>query len=367
MTLAAETMSSILQSPQSSSAVSSKSKLGFSIDSIVGAKNNVVFRSDSQSPPSPRDLEHASQKLRESLTSIVSPTDLSLRSSFFDQRDSRGPPFHHHHHPFGLISSSPRSPPAGSPSSNNASLSFHRMAAAAMAAAQAAAAGNASAGVSPPPTRGRSRSRSRSPAEYERESRKRRCSSTSPSLQRRLSSSSSPNPPSSSSQLGASPQPSSQPPSLVRPIPTNGSLPGSSNGGLPLAQSYLDHLANLKAFYDQSAAAAISAAVSSASGNSPTTCSISQGPPPSGPHPGLGHLGHLGGPLGHLGLHRPPGMGHPGLPPMFLGSGGPAGTPLPPQIPREYPLYPWFISRRFPGGESLNNHAILLNTSCTTN
>ena len=40
MTLASETMSSILQSPQSSSAVSSKSKLGFSIDSIVGAKNN---------------------------------------------------------------------------------------------------------------------------------------------------------------------------------------------------------------------------------------------------------------------------------------------------------------------------------------
>ena len=76
MTLASETMSSILQSPQSSNAVSSKSKLGFSIDSIVGAKNNSVFRSDSHSPPSPRDIEHASQKLRESLTSIVSPTDL---------------------------------------------------------------------------------------------------------------------------------------------------------------------------------------------------------------------------------------------------------------------------------------------------
>ena len=133
MTLASETMSSILQSPQSSSAVSSKSKLGFSIDSIVGAKNN-VFRSDSQSPPSPRDIEHASQKLRESLTSIVSPTDLSLRNSFFDQRDSRNPLLHHH--PFGLLSGSPRSPPTGSPSSNNASLSFHRMAAAAMAAGQ---------------------------------------------------------------------------------------------------------------------------------------------------------------------------------------------------------------------------------------
>lgn len=341
MTLASETMSSILQSPQSSSAVSSKSKLGFSIDSIVGAKNN-VFRSDSQSPPSPRDIEHASQKLRESLTSIVSPTDLSLRNSFFDQRDSRNPLLHHH--PFGLLSGSPRSPPTGSPSSNNASLSFHRMAAAAMAAAQAAAAGGQAPGVSPPPTRGRSRSRSRSP---DFESRKRRCSSSSPSHPR--PSSSSPNPPSSSSQLGASPQPSSQPPSLIRPIPTNGGLPGTSNGGLPLAQSYLDHLANLKAFYDQSAAAAISAAVSS-SGNSPTTCSISQGPPP-GPHPALGHLGPLGGPLGHLGLHRPPGMGHPGLPPMFLGGGGPGGTPLPPQIPREYPLYPWFISRRFPGGE----------------
>ena len=47
------------------------------------------------------------------------------------------------------------------------------------------------------------------------------------------------------------------------------------------------------------------------------------------------------GPLGALGLPRPP-------PPMGLfGPGGP-----PPQIPREYPLYPWFISRhRFPGGE----------------
>lgn len=343
MTLASETMSSILQSPQSSSAVSSKSKLGFSIDSIVGAKNN-VFRSDSQSPPSPRDLEHASQKLRESLTSIVSPTDLSLRGSFFDQRDPRPPLLHHH--PFGLLSSSPRSPPASS--NNNASLSFHRMAAAAMAAAQAAASG-----ASPP--RGRSRSRSRSPNEYERESRKRRfSSSSSPPPSQPRPSSSSPNPPSSSSQMAASPQPSSQPPSLIRPIPTNGGMPGTSNGGHPLAQSYLDHLANLKAFYDQSAAAAISAAVSSASGNSPTTCSVSTGPPP-GPHPTMGHLGHLtGGPLGQFGMQRHPGMGHPGLHPMFLGGGGPGGTPLPPQIPREYPLYPWFISRRFPGGKCID-------------
>ena len=348
MTLASETMSSILQSPQSSSTVSSKSKLGFSIDSIVGAKNN-VFRSDSHSPPSPRDIEHASQKLRESLTSMVSPTDLSLRGSFFDQRDSSRPPLLHHH-PFGLLSSS-SSPPSSS-GNNNASLSFHRMAAAAMAAAAAAG------GASPP--RGRSRSRSRSPSEYERESRKRRFSSSSspPPSQQQRPSSSSPNPPSSSSQMATSPQPSSHPPSLVRPIPTNGAgLPGAPNGGHPLAQSYLDHLANLKAFYDQSAAAAaISAAVSSASGNSPTTCSVSQGPPP-GPHPTMGHMGPLGGgPLGQFGLHRPPGMGHPGLQHMFLGGGGPGGTPLPPQIPREYPLYPWFISRRFPGGKYLSIH-----------
>merc|ERR1711936_678092 len=36
---------------------------------------------------------------------------------------------------------------------------------------------------------------------------------------------------------------------------------------------------------------------------------------------------------------------------MLFGPGGPPS--LPPQIPREYPLYPWFISRRFPGGPHL--------------
>jgi len=36
---------------------------------------------------------------------------------------------------------------------------------------------------------------------------------------------------------------------------------------------------------------------------------------------------------------------------MLFGAGGPPN--LPPQIPREYPLYPWFISRRFPGGPHL--------------
>merc|ERR1719471_2768111 len=36
---------------------------------------------------------------------------------------------------------------------------------------------------------------------------------------------------------------------------------------------------------------------------------------------------------------------------MLFGPGGPPN--LPPQIPREYPLYPWFISRRFPGGPHL--------------
>merc|ERR1719471_1248170 len=36
---------------------------------------------------------------------------------------------------------------------------------------------------------------------------------------------------------------------------------------------------------------------------------------------------------------------------MLFGPGGPPN--MSPQIPREYPLYPWFISRRFPGGPHL--------------
>merc|ERR1719242_3003740 len=37
----------------------------------------------------------------------------------------------------------------------------------------------------------------------------------------------------------------------------------------------------------------------------------------------------------------------------FLGGAGGGPGAIPPQIPREYPLYPWFISRRFPGGPHL--------------
>merc|ERR1719242_815186 len=37
----------------------------------------------------------------------------------------------------------------------------------------------------------------------------------------------------------------------------------------------------------------------------------------------------------------------------FLGGAGGGPGAIPPQIPREYPLYPWFISRRFPGGPAL--------------
>lgn len=339
MTLASETMSSILQSPQSSNAVSSKSKLGFSIDSIVGAKS--VFRS--ASPPSP-----SSQKLRDSLTSLVSPTDLSLRGSpLFDPRDSR-----QGLHPFGLLSASPR--PGDHASS--ASINFQRMAAAAMAVA--AAAGGAAGNGGSPTTRGRSRSRSRSPSDLDHRHRRFSTSPSPPPSSQPRASSTSPNPTSTSSQAATSPRPPSpthhHPSSLVRPIPTNGgglsANPNNPNGGHPLAQSYLDHLANLKAFYDQSAA--LSAAASSASSGGTTTCSISQGPPPA-PHPTMGgHMGHLGGPLGPLGIPRPPGLGHPGIPPLFLAGGGP-GSAMPPQIPREYPLYPWFISRRFPGGERL--------------
>ena len=150
-------------------------------------------------------------------------------------------------------------------------------------------------------------------------------------------------------------------PPLVRPIPT--SFPGGIS-----PQTYLDHLANLKALYDQQQAAvassqagqphspvsptstspAASSAITSACGATTTTSSI--GPPP--PHAAL-HSGHPPG-LPH-GL--PPGLAFPrpgmpgapgGLPPMLF----PGGPQIPPQIPREYPLYPWFISRRFPGGKS---------------
>eukprot|EP00096_Caligus_rogercresseyi_P010989 TRINITY_DN4178_c0_g2_i1.p1 TRINITY_DN4178_c0_g2~~TRINITY_DN4178_c0_g2_i1.p1 ORF type:complete len:347 (-),score=78.47 TRINITY_DN4178_c0_g2_i1:454-1494(-) len=102
-------------------------------------------------------------------------------------------------------------------------------------------------------------------------------------------------------------------PPLLRPIPTS-------------AQSYLDQIASLKAFYDQ------------------------RGPPDNSPPTGASGPGSSG-----VGLQPPGalmGLPRPGLPPpVFLGA---AGAMAHPQIPREYPLYPWFISRhRFPGGPHL--------------
>ena len=123
-------------------------------------------------------------------------------------------------------------------------------------------------------------------------------------------------------------------PSLVRPIPT--SLPGGGGGAPPLvvsAQSYLDQLASLKAFYE-------------ARGQSLPTSQ----PSPILP-PGLGGLPGLP-PMLH-GLPRPPPNMQSGLPPFLNLPGMPGSNPvIPPHIPREYPLYPWFINRhRFPGGK----------------
>ena len=113
-------------------------------------------------------------------------------------------------------------------------------------------------------------------------------------------------------------------PSLVRPIPTSGASPAS----------YLDQLAQLKAFYEARGAAAGLA------------------PGPAGPSlPGLGLPGlHHAAVLSAL--PRPPVSLPTGLPP-FLGLPG-QPQPLPgQQLPREYPLYPWFLNRnRFPGGKS---------------
>jgi hypothetical protein len=171
--------------------------------------------------------------------------------------------------------------------------------------------------------------------------------------------------------------------SLVRPIPT--SLPGGGGlpphfpqaalaaAGLPLQQSYLDHIGAIKAIYDRNMAAAQAAQAMQAaaashaanttpppcssapsstsppvsSSSSPPTSSSSQGPPLPPTQQGLGGgfppgmAAALSGHLGGLGMPRPPPMFH-------IGAGGPHHQ----QIPREYPLYPWFISRhRFPGGE----------------
>merc|ERR1719491_1528741 len=152
-------------------------------------------------------------------------------------------------------------------------------------------------------------------------------------------------------------------PPLVRPIPT--SFPGLTGGISP--QTYLDHLANLKALYDQHQAASIQNQQSSpssptsiaspltpaTSGASTTTASIGPPPPhlPHHSHPGL----PPGFPPGLAGFPRPglPGGPTAGLPPMLFGPGGQNPLLGNPQIPREYPLYPWFISRRFPGGPHL--------------
>ena len=203
---------------------------------------------------------------------------------------------------------------------------------------------------------------------------------------------------------GASPPHSPLPTNLVRPIP---SLPGGGPGGpagalrdlpglsgLPLPQNYLDHLANLKALYDRNAAVAALAShggggvpqgppgASSAlralidhgpregSGGSEAGKDRLLGPPPqqssSNPGPGApppgSHLPPVSSampPSGLLGLNMRGHPAHPNIPPVFLGGGMGPGGPGPgplggPHIPREYPLYPWFLSRnRFPGGENL--------------
>ena len=337
MTLAAETMSSILHPTSVGTAAGSNhksSKLGFSIDSIVGAKSS---SSSSGSPPPthPGHLHHpnpatlsllneaASSRLRDSLT--ISPTDLSLRN--------------------GLTTAAP----------NSAAV-----AAASIASAQEALRHYHNSllnrrNSSPPPstspllphhnksdiTEARSRSPSRSPPSDDK-----RGSSASPVSPQPSSGGGGPlglgghrglHSPNSSSPTTS--------PSLVRPIPT--SLGGSTAAGLPLtAQSYLDHLATFKALYDN-----VGSQGPPTSGAPVTSMPSVVGPHTGSPLPPPPFPPGLGGPLGHLGL-RPPGPfgGAPGLPPFLGGAPGGPGA-IPPQIPREYPLYPWFISRRFPGGK----------------
>ena len=130
---------------------------------------------------------------------------------------------------------------------------------------------------------------------------------------------------------------------LARPIPTSGA-----------ASSYLDQLAQLKAFYDSRGAAAAAAA------------GLGAATPPSQLPPGLGLPGLH--PAVLSALPRPPGpVSLPGGLPPFLSSlpGQQLQHPgLGQQLPREYPLYPWFLNRnRFPGGEHTLFH---LSRSVTT-
>ena len=181
-------------------------------------------------------------------------------------------------------------------------------------------------------------------------------------------------PRSKSTSPATSPPPSSEGSApLVRPIPT--SFPGGIS-----PQTYLDQLAHLKAIYEQHQqqnlnqhspgspnstptsppATSTTPSTTSLGGSAgPTTSTASIGPPP--PH---------GLPPGPLPPGFPPGFAFPrpgglpgappGLPPLLFGAGGPGGPQIPPQIPREYPLYPWFISRRFPGGKCCTLTRILL-------
>ena len=122
------------------------------------------------------------------------------------------------------------------------------------------------------------------------------------------------------------------PASLVRPIPTSGA-------GLS-TQSYLDQLAQLKAFYDSRGAAAAAAAGLAAP---PSSTAAPAAPAPLGlglSLPGLPPAAVLSA------LPRPPAA----LPP-FLGL--PGHPPSLPGHPTTTPLYPWFLNRnRFPGGKT---------------
>ena len=114
--------------------------------------------------------------------------------------------------------------------------------------------------------------------------------------------------------------------SIHRPTPTSPPT---------LAQTYLDQLASLKAFYE------------------------AKGGPGGLGHPGGPPPQHQPHPLLPPGLSLPHGLSLPPRPPASLGGpfGLPPGMPSPlhphGMPPREYPLHPWFINRhRFPLGKN---------------